>query len=380
MVIRSLPQSGIKEYVLANINQVEIFVYYANTYGAGKLIANDVVKSLHRNSYMVQNPLRPDTTASLSFRMDGNKIIATDFGNNYYSGDCFHFAAIALGLHCNNPRHFIKVCKDIINNVTGENVAIAISNAEKLEKLKNKVELDIGVRNFTLQDYKIWMPWGITKESLHREVIAVQSYELHINNNVKSRYYHSYGDPCYAYNLGTMKGINRYKLYFPLRRHKNAIRFITNNHFNIDDIIRMKECKHGILIKSIKDRILLNQILAELYIIDTVHSIAISSESVILSDKEVNLINKLYKYTSTFFDNDKSGLDAMINYRHAYGYNSIYQSYLIRAVYPELIPSHLQHETVIVHKSIPKDLTDFCKTYGYDMTVNLIKQLLNDLL
>ncbi len=366
---------NIKDYILKNIDQVRIFEYYGNKYGNG-LSIHDINKSIIINSYLVRNPLRNDPNPSMSFYKEMKngefKVIATDFGNSFYSGDCFHFAGIALKLNSNNPKHFIKICKHIIENVTNQ-ISISTQSLPVTYRENQEVLIDIGIRNWNNKDFRYWFSYGITKERIESNIIPIQTFELMINGESRLRYYYTYNDPCYAYYLGNMKNIERYKLYFPFRK-KNP-RFITNNTLSIDDIKYMKPCETVIFIKSIKDRILLSQILNELYII-SIQVIAISSENSRFSKDELNIINKFYKYKYSLFDNDKTGLDNMIWYKQEYGIMPLYLINGIRNISPEIIPTQLINDDVIIHKDIPKDLSDISKRLGYNSAYKIVENLL----
>ena len=76
-----------------------------------------------------------------------------------------------------------------------------------------------------------------------------------------TNYTNSYKDPCYKYNVNH-KFI---KLYFPNRlRHSSVPRFITNNILPMDDIVDIVHSNDIILCKSIKDKMLLLQMLESL--------------------------------------------------------------------------------------------------------------------
>lgn len=378
--MKLLNNLNIKQYILDNIDQVDIFVYYGNNYGRGGLTASDIHTSITRNSFMVKNPYRVDKDPSLSFVKYNDKITATDFGNNYYSGDCFHFAGVGLGLNSNNPKSFVTICKHIIAHV---NVNGVVANYKPTTELPDTVITDNVVivpvfRDFMVKDYNYWIPIGITKDGIHNNILAVKSFELIVDGELKMRYYHSYNDPCYAYFLGFINGLYRYKLYLPFRGGKKK-KFITNNRFPFDDLLRMKPEENVILIKSIKDRILMTQILNELSV-SGIQVIATASENLKLTPEFETMVKSLYRRVYTLFDNDKTGFDNMSFCKIEYGYAPIYLIHSIKELYPEYIPRHLLNESVIIHKDIPKDLSDISKKYTYSTAVNIVKHLLNQLI
>ena len=375
--MKIVQSSNIKDYILKNIDQVKIFIYYANKYGSG-LNSDDIYKSLIRNSYMVKNPFRNERSPSMSFvqtvKDKVSKITVTDFGNSFYSGDCFHFAGIALNKSSNNPRHFVKICKDIIENVGEGDITIPYSHLPVYQREDNII-LHVTDRTPNHLDFSFWLNRGIKKDTFTQNISPVESFKIIKDGHVIFSYFHARHDPCYSYFLGVMKGLERYKLYLPYR---NKGRFITNNTFNIDDLLKMKPSEDVIFIKSIKDRLLLEQILNSLYI--DVPVISLSSENVIFSKKEINIINKFYKNKYSLLDNDKAGLDNMQRLKTEYSLHPLYIINSIKEVYPEFIPENVINDSVIIHRDIPKDLSDFCKKYGYEHTINIVKHLISTLL
>lgn len=374
-MIRFKNTIGIKDYILDTIDQIDIFVYYGSVYGNG-LSKEDVVTSINRNSYKVKNPLRVERKPSFSFRkelQDGIvKVVAHDFGNNFYSGDCFNFAGIALHLNCNDGKDFIKICKHILDNVTKDKHIVSNRNTEVIPKQLDNFEIIPFDRDFTSRDYKFWESIGIIKHNIDRHVMPIQSFELYRDEERIGQYFDSYKDPCYGYYLGLMKERHRYKLYLPYRTNR---RFITNNIFAIDDIRRIKPNRICILIKSIKDRILLSQILNEMYITD-IQVIAISSEAAVLSAKELQILKRFYEDVYVLFDNDKAGINAMSRMNKDYGFMPLYLIHSIKTLYEYIIPIDIRKDDVIIHDDIPKDLSDFSKGYGYSMTKELTTHLI----
>lgn len=360
---------SIRDYILKNINQVDIFAYYF------ELPQYDIYKSLTVNSFMLLNRLRQDDTPSLSFRRDGDKVYVKDFGNDYFSGDCFHIAGTKLGLNSNYPAHFKLICDNIINNVKAE-IVIGKREIPVSRRSEDNVIIEPYIREFTLRDYNFWTNFHLKKDNIDRNVQCVESFEMIVADELVATYNYKKEDPCYLYQLGTMKGVPRYKLYFPKR---SKVRFITNNIFAIDDITRIRKNEKCILIKARKDRFLMDQIIRELYLTN-ISVIAVSYEGARFTQQELNLLHSMYKEIFVLYDNDKAGLDNMIFCKKEYSFQPLYIISAIKELNPELIPDHIKTDTVLLHKDIPKDICEFAWKHDYNQTVNIVKHLINQTL
>jgi len=159
-------------------------------------------------------------------------------------------------------------------------------------------------------------------------------------------------DPCYEYT------VNHYftKLYFPNRHRKSIFpRFVTNNVLQIDDITEIIPSLDKVLVKSIKDKMLVLQTFETLGIDSS--DIAIhtaSSETASFKDDILRLLRINTKYNIyAMFDADSAGITSM---------QELATNYNIKT---------------LIFSSDAKDPTDYYKQFGYDSTIETFRTIIN---
>ena len=326
----------LKEKILS-LHQEKIYSLYFG------ISVDDVTWSASNPSNKLSNPYREDVNPSLSFAWFNNKLIARDFADPAYSGDIFKVIGYIINLNYRHPSHFIEICNDILIKTSGKTHKIS-NEYEIIKKEKAITNIDIRIRIFQKRDYDYFRLHGIRDEMVQRFAVPVMRYSI---NGRFTNYTNSYKDPCYKYNVNH-KFI---KLYFPNRlRHSSVPRFITNNILPMDDIVDIVHSNDIILCKSIKDKMLLLQMLESLNIQD-ICVLTASSETSQFTSKILDILKRHTNHgIYSIFDTDKVGLSCM-----------------------DSLKSDCNIEPIIF-SPYAKDPTDTVKSIGYIKTYDIFKQ------
>ena len=252
-----------KESILSNISQEEIFEYYLQ-----QEIATDK---------KVYNTIRGEGEPSVSFRWYDDTLIATDFADPEYKGDCFKWAMLyyknILKENLFGFDLYNRVCEDV-------DIKLIIQPKdnyykEKVEKEPSSILIEAkidsnGYPDYYPIDYSYWGNFiknenGKLPNSIIREILisfGVLSCNKAWVYSSKSQYFkRTDSSPIYAY-LGTEDPKEgQFKLYQPLSAKEDKWR---TNHKRVDDY-GILESNDIILTKSRKDRIVLRMLGYESY-------------------------------------------------------------------------------------------------------------------
>ncbi|MDC6350726.1 CHC2 zinc finger domain-containing protein [Zeaxanthinibacter sp. PT1] len=280
-----------EDYVLKHLSQEQIMEHYLG------------LPIKLRKKF--RSPFRKDQDPSCSMTYREGKLIFTDFGGTV-SGNCFH---IVMHRHqCNYYEALEKIAKDFDINGVG-NAKVPKVEYTHLQDEKRACEeqatIQIKRRKWRKVDKGYWYDrFGIRRKELDKfNVYPVQVAWL----NGSILYNHSDNDPCYAYRLG--KG--EYKLYFPTRYGKGAMRFIHNTQ-RVQGYRQLpKTGKHLVLTKSLKDVMVLD--------LFDVPSVALPSESCYPPEGFIEAMQKRFEHIHSLYDYDYAGIK-MANYlKRTYG-------------------------------------------------------------
>lgn len=295
---------SLKEYILENIDQVEIFAKYLN-------VSEEDINNCIDFKEKVKSPDRKDPTPSLSFKYFGTKLICNDFGDLRLRGDVFEVVGFVLGLECRNSKDFIKICTHIIQNTH----AVRVPEIDRTLDIEEPTTITIHTRPFQERDYRYFYQYFIERDIISNNYFAVKDYTI---NGYESHYTFTAEDPCYAY----VNNIDRMKLYFPFRT-KGAKRFITNNRIPIECLNTIRRKNYTILIKAFKDKLLMDHVCSLLDIYD-VQFIPVASESARLPADLIMLLDRATRNRIfTMFDLDKCGIESAHYYKANYGIDNV---------------------------------------------------------
>ena len=323
----------LKEKVLS-MNQEYIYSLYF------EIPISDINWSASRYNHKLSNPFREDADPSLSFAWFGEKLIVRDFADPTYSGDIFKVVGYIMNLNYNVPSQFVEICNNIIYRV--DNKKIPKNNEyEIINKQKSITRIDIKSRTLQKRDYEYFIRYYITAKYVDKFVTPVMRYSI---NGFSTNYANTPRDPCYQYKVN-----DKYvKLYFPNRiKSSSSPRFITNNIYPFDDITDICKCNDVIIVKSIKDKMLLIQLMDELNITD-ICILTASSETATFTLKQINFIRTYTEYNIySIYDTDKVGISSMNVLEIQYGVKKL------------------------IFSIDAKDPTDYAKQFGYKKTKKL---------
>jgi hypothetical protein len=249
------------------------------------------------------------------------KLNMKDFANSYFNGDCFYIAGVSLGLNSNNSKDFVKICNHIITHV--DNTSIIVYKQKSIESkpivpIKN---LDVLYRDWRDDDIKYWSKYTLPIWFLEQQNV-LPIYKAWFNEILI--YIDNKNEPCYMYNL-TPIVLEEKSSYFPplgesiiskLYLPNSKPKFKTNNVLKLEDNLQLIPNDILIIVKSTKDKIVLRWLkylisISNIYKdirVNNIEITAISSESVVLSKDEVNILFKLYKHIFIFTDFDIAGI------------------------------------------------------------------------
>lgn len=327
----------LKEFILANIDQISIFSKY---FGISE---EEIRYNINSKNDRIRNPLRIDKHPSLSFRYYGDKLICRDFADGRFRGDVFEVVGYILNKNCKVSNDFNYICNDIILKCLKDiknNIEFNISEQEHINKKNLIISFDIRTPNKL--DYNYWEQYGIKKENINTKLFVVDRYKL---NDWQTPYRYSGSDPCYAYNVNP----NKYKLYFPYR-NKHKMKFITNNKCPIECLHQLVNTDYIVLIKGYKDKILCEQICKEKGI-NNILFLPAASETIVLPEDIYNILisHSNSKKIFTIFDTDAAGINAAQSLQSKYGIIPIYFTNTFKSKDPSDMVKDYSYRKVFQH-------------------------------
>jgi 5S rRNA maturation endonuclease (ribonuclease M5) len=297
------------------------------------------------------NATRVDNKPSGKFYTDskGNTVF-TDFAQKEYSYDCFTLVMRLYNLSFGEA--LIKINSDMNLGLSKEVIIANRVNTPNTKLLVNEIvksyDFDIEFREFSLFDIKYWNQHGIYDLSDIRAVsksylISNETIYDNIDNTVDTKskkiliYSDTLHDPCYYYSCKAIDsnlklGKLKHKLYRPFSKEdKWRSNFNERTVWGID----MLDYSIDILIitKSVKDCKLLKQYVNNV--------IAVSSESIVLSNDIMYYLIKYFNNIYILFDYDKAGIETANRYVELFGIKSIFTD-----------------------DKLQKDASDYYKMYG----------------
>ena len=349
----------LKLYILKEFNQVEVFAHYFN------VDESDIEYCLQHTSNKINNTLRRDENPSLGFKtvLDKEtgiyKIRMHDFADPSYRGDCFDLVKLILRLYDTNNLNFITICQDIIYQMQNRKVVSSSIKGSLEIKERNIGKITVEIRRWNNLDIEFWKNYGLFYSEINNHIQPVE--RAYYNDRLVYKY--STDDPCYYWITGYYKFETLCKLYFPKRNKKDKRgRFITNNaYYALECLHELKKADILVISKSYKDKLLLKKILKEITTTHTIEVTNFTAETVILKPTLLTALFNTYPNIIINTDFDKAGISAV----------------KIRKQYP----IHYYFLTNGNFNTIDfgaKDLTDYCKIFGYSAAITLVQTCYND--
>ena len=316
-----------KDFILSKVNQESIMHYYTGA---------DV-----NSKKLFLSPLRNDNHITCGiYKSKSGILYMHDFATNQHL-DCWN---IVMQLYsCNYYEALNIIAKDFglikdTNNNKKANPVIVESIKEN-----ESSNIQVTIKKYTEGELEWWKQFGISVKTLKKyHIYSLQN--VFINGELK--FISSNRCPIYGYYFGKDKnGRELWKIYFPLREN---FRFLNSLSKKILQGYHQlpKTGELLIITKSMKD-------CAALYELGFA-ACAPNSETLFISDKQLEEFKKRFKHILILYDSDRPGKHNM---------------WLIRKQHPELnyyfLPWYLS-----------KDFTDSIKLVGVDN----MKEYVNDFL
>jgi len=299
--------SNLKEEVLSRVNEFELFSYALN------IQIDELISTIYTNTRLF-NPKAITHTPSLGFSLRRRTNGATylyckDFANDRYSGDAISSVANKLNLNCNKNVDFVKTLKHILENID------SIKKEHHLPKdIYDCIERSyiINYREFKGIDVNYFAKYDLRISDFndidYRPIASIY-------DNIEGKFIYMFRNTniAYSYITGITSGISK-KIYFPYNK-LNRFKVINGSAIFEDPNLYNEDNRHKILIitKSRKDKLILQKHIFKLNR-DDIYVTNISSESTIFDD-EIDTLYTFYTAIYTFFDLDKTGVQASIRYR-----------------------------------------------------------------
>lgn len=264
------------------------------------------------------NPLYEDTKASCNvyFDRNGNQYKLKDYGNDSYSGDCFHFVGEVSGTDCRQASGFIEILKKINTDLglrleetktTSNNKPVLVKTTDlkiqqdtdtETQYLKQVKPFSIKTKNFSGTELDFWKQYGISPEILAKyQVVSLMEF-CSVNNDSRTyKIISSSVEPVFAY-----QGKRYVKLYRPF----SNIRFQYAGDFGDKYCFGLEQlpAKGNVLFITGGEKDVMSLVSKGFY------AICFNSET---SNIPQNIIRKLtyrFKHIILLYDCDKTGLEA----------------------------------------------------------------------
>jgi len=210
------------------------------------------------------------------------------------------------------------------------------------KRRKATTQFRIRFREFNYNDEKYWKQFNINKKLLSygHVYFAEEIYVSKNNLPFISIYKYHYTDPAYCYYGGkTKEGIDRWKIYYPIRKSKGEPGFHLNKTF-LEGAHMITPGRFCIITKSMKDVLTFKSI--------GLQAIAPPAESVLITSKQYEWLKMQFDYIISCMDFDSAGVSAANKMRKQY----------------RIDPFFFTNGRFGTHDYGAKDVSDFVKLRG----------------
>ena len=315
-----------KEFILDNLDQVQILEYYLG------------VKVQKKK---VRSPLRMDNNPSCSFSANGNGVIYFKDWAQGFTGDWIKVIQYKYGLtyqqaldRCAEDFQLVRIGMRPAVPVTRDYTKIQIEPTESVIQIK--------IRPWDVADREYWSTYGINRGTL--ELYNVFPCEI-VFYNSKIVYSRTKNDLAYAYRFSPGK----YKIYIPQR---SSFRWLSNftSWQGLEQLPSTGDCV--VITKSMKDVMCLRQF--------GVHACSPASEVAEPEEKILADLSSRFTDVVTLMDFDYTGIKMA---------NKLYKQYNFQ-------PLFLTNGRFGTYNYKAKDISDFYEMYGHEHTQALINESL----
>ena len=262
-----------------------------------------------------RNPLYDDHKASCNIYFDVKQQCyrMKDFGNDFYSGDCFWFAAMMLGLDVRTefPKVLASIIRDLqLNLRIDDKQTPAPHPMRKYKNLHNEKKENKGMKEtdndkkwykcyeqvFQTSELTYWLKYGITTKTLQRyNVKSLVRYEALSNQGKTYTLLSSQDEPMFCYMMGDFV-----KVYRPFSK----LRFVYGGEKREDYIFGFEQLpnKGDMLFITGEEKDVLS-LSAHHF-----HAICFNSETATIPENIIASLQLRFRHIIILYDTDETGV------------------------------------------------------------------------
>ena len=262
-----------------------------------------------------RNPLYDDHKASCNIYFDAKQQCyrMKDFGNDFYSGDCFWFAAMMLGLDVRTefPKVLASIIRDLQLNLSiDDKQTPAPHPMRKYKNLHNEKKKNKGMTEtdndkkwykcyeqvFPASELSYWLKYGITTKTLQRyNVKSLVRYEALSNQGKTYTLLSSQDEPMFCYMMGDFV-----KVYRPFSK----LRFVYGGEKREDYIFGFEQLPNKgdmlFITGGEKDVLSLSA--------HHFHAICFNSETATIPENVIESLQLRFRHIIILYDTDETGV------------------------------------------------------------------------
>ena len=262
-----------------------------------------------------RNPLYDDHKASCNIYFDAKQQCyrMKDFGNDFYSGDCFWFAAMMLGLDVRTefPKVLASIIRDLqLNLRIDDKQTPAPHPMRKYKNLHNEKKENKGMTEtdndkkwykcyeqvFQTSELSYWLKYGITTKTLQRyNVKSLVRYEALSNQGKTYTLLSSQDEPMFCYMMGDFV-----KVYRPFSK----LRFVYGGEKQEDYIFGFEQLPNKgdmlFITGGEKDVLSLSA--------HHFHAICFNSETATIPENVIESLQLRFRHIIILYDTDETGV------------------------------------------------------------------------
>ena len=262
-----------------------------------------------------RNPLYDDHKASCNIYFDAKQQCyrMKDFGNDFYSGDCFWFAAMMLGLDVRTefPKVLASIIRDLqLNLRIDDKQTPAPHPMRKYKNLHNEKKENKGMTEtdndkkwykcyeqvFQTSELSYWLKYGIQTKTLQRyNVKSLVRYEALSNQGKTYTLLSSQDEPMFCYMMGDFV-----KVYRPFSK----LRFVYGGEKREDYIFGFEQLPNKgdmlFITGGEKDVLSLSA--------HHFHAICFNSETATIPENVIESLQLRFRHIIILYDTDETGV------------------------------------------------------------------------
>ena len=265
------------------------------------------------------NPLYEDSKASCNIYFDRRSgcFRMKDFGNDFFSGDCFEIVGKIKGLNCSNAKDFIEILQTINYDLNldlndDDNYPFAVSASTKpVPKAKIQSERPQNVKtcftvqqNFSSKELLFWRQYGISSDVLKTyKVVSLKEFSSENSEGKPFTFQSTDNEPIFGYI-----GKRHVKVYRPF----SEIRFLYGGNLGDNYCFGLEQ------LPSKGDTLFITGGEKDVLSLSSkgFHAICFNSETSHIPQSIIKKLSFRFKHIVLLYDTDKTGLDASLKHEN----------------------------------------------------------------